>query len=283
MVVTQSYSQPSLVSVGAIRHHLHASMYFGSCICLLCETAGPDNTLTVFPQTKRHILQEELARRSRLSLVGELAATLVHEISQPLSAMASNVGALRLHLANDPPEALPAIEEEAQRAGQILTHLRALLRNDASLMQEQAVEKLVEEVLAMMSAKLHAQSIEVRRLLPAHLPMVRVAAVEVRMVLANLLRNAAEAMVDRTGAKLVEISASRKGRWIWIKIEDTGPGIPSEMREKIFDALFTTRVGGTGMGLAICRRVVAAHGGSIRASGRRSGGARFEFSLPVAG
>ena len=114
------------------------------------------------------------------------------------------------------------------------------------------------------------------------MPRVRVAAVEIRQVLANLLLNASDAVARQTAKRLVRISAVHKGRWVWIKVEDSGPGIAPEMREKIFQPLFTTRPEGTGMGLAICRRVIAAHGGNIKAGRGRGGGARFEFSLPVA-
>ena len=227
-------------------------------------------------------LEDELARRSRLSLMGEFASTLVHEISQPLSSIASNAGALRLHHTPPFPEELLAIEDDTRRAGQILNHLRGLLGKDTTPMEPLPLNPLLDEVLAMMSARLHAQSIETRILFPEDLPWVRAAAVEIRMVLANLLRNATDAMVGQESEKTVEITAIHRGRWIWIQVEDTGPGIAPKLREKIFEPLFTTRPGGTGMGLAICRRVVAAHGGQIKASRRRSGGARLEFSLPVA-
>jgi C4-dicarboxylate-specific signal transduction histidine kinase len=205
-------------------------------------------------------LREEMVRSSRLALLGELAATMVHEISQPLSAIRSEVGALRLNPGQVAPDVLLALEENASRAGQILANLRGWIRNDACVPAKHAPGLLVEEVVALLSPRMHALSIQIIHRLPADLPMVKVVAVEIRQVLANLLRNAAEAMADQQEGWRVEISARRKGAWVWIKVEDTGPGIPAGMEEKIFSPLFTTRPDGTGMGLAICRRVIAAHG-----------------------
>jgi signal transduction histidine kinase len=227
-------------------------------------------------------LREEMARSSRLILLGELAATLIHDISQPLSAIRSEVGALRFGSGRIAPDVLHALEENASRAGQILANLRGWIRNDACVPDRHAPGLLVEEVVGLMSPRMHALGIQVIHGLPADLPMVKVVAVEIRQVLANLLRNAADAMAGQSGCRRVEISARRKGAWVWMKVEDTGPGIPPGMEEKILSPLFTTRPDGTGMGLAICRRVINAHGGKIKASCRRGGGAKIEFSLPVA-
>jgi signal transduction histidine kinase len=227
-------------------------------------------------------LREEMARSSRLALLGELTATMVHEISQPLSAMRSEVGALRLHADPVAPDVLLALEENASRAGQILANLRGWIRNDTRLRGKHAPGLLVQEVAALFAPRMHSLGIQFVHGLPDDLPMVKVVALEIRQVLANLLRNAADALAGQSGNLRVDISARRKGAWVWIKVEDTGPGIPAGLEEKVFNPLFTTRPDGTGMGLAICRRVITAHGGKIKAGRRRGGGARFEFSLPVA-
>jgi signal transduction histidine kinase len=227
-------------------------------------------------------LREEMARSSRLTQLGELAATLIHEVSQPISAIRSEVGALRLNPGQIAPDALHALEENASRAGQILANLRGWIRNHAGRPGKHAPRLLVEEVVALLAPRMHSLGIQVIHGLPADLPMVKVVAVEIRQVLANLLRNAAEALADQSESRRVEISAQRRGTWVWFKVEDTGPGIPPGLKEKVFTPLFTTRPDGTGMGLAICRRVIIAHGGKIKASRRRGGGARLEFSLPVA-
>jgi C4-dicarboxylate-specific signal transduction histidine kinase len=227
-------------------------------------------------------LREEMARRSRLSLLGELSATMVHEISQPLSAIRAETAAI---LPGCPPSALEsllAIEESAARAGEILTNLRGWLRNTGSVREDCRLEVLLDEVLPLMSPKLHSRGIHVEKDWPEDLPSVRVVAVEIRQVLANLLLNASDTMADREGERKILVSARRKGRMILTKVEDNGPGFARGMEEKIFAPLFTTRPEGIGMGLAICRRLVEGHGGIITASRRRGGGARFEFSLPMA-
>jgi two-component system sensor kinase FixL len=223
-----------------------------------------------------------MIRRSRLSLLGELAATLFHEISQPLSAIRSDVGALRLEHGSAAPATLDAIEESASRAAQIVANLRGLVKDDPLPPGEHALSLLVEETVALLSPKTHSLGIRILHQLPGDLPLVKVVPVEIRQVLANLLLNAADAMAGRAGKREVEITARRRGARVWIRVDDTGPGIPAGMEEKIFHPLWTTRPDGTGMGLAICRRVIAAHGGKISAGRRRGGGARFEFSLPVA-
>ncbi len=192
------------------------------------------------------------------------------------------MGALQLNPGHDAPDVLAAIQENASRAGQILANLQALIRNEVSAPREHAPDVLVGEVVALMSPKLSAQAIKLEREIPQDLPKVRVVAVEIRQVLANLLLNASDALARQSENRKVEVSANHKGAWVWITVEDNGPGIPPGLQDKIFTPLFTTRPEGTGMGLAICRRVIAAHGGKIKAGRRRGGGARFEFSLPVA-
>ena len=226
-------------------------------------------------------IEEELLRRSRLSLLGEISATVAHEISQPLSAIRSEAAAMR---AGCPPEAvdsLRAIEESAGRAGQILSNLRGWLRNTDSVKEDRRIDALLDDVLILMNSKLHARGIHLEKQWPEDLPAVRVAAVEIRQVLANLLLNASEALAGHPGERKILVSARTKGRRLWTRVEDNGPGFAPGMEEKIFAPLFTTRPEGTGMGLAICRRMIEGHGGKITASRRRGGGARFEFSLPV--
>ena len=234
-------------------------------------------------RARRHLaeLREELARRARLAHLGELAATIVHEISQPLAAIRFEAGALRLQEKTRDSEGLGSIEENARRAADIVSRLRELIHDEPRPPEKTSLARLVRESLDLVPQPLKSAGIDVRVNLPENLPPVRVTVVEILQVLTNLLQNAAEALAG-SPEKTITISAEAGGRRVRVRVRDSGPGIAPELREKVFQPLFSTRPGGTGLGLAICRRMIAGHGGNLKVSGARGRGASFEFTLPAA-
>lgn len=245
--------------------------------------------------TERHRAEAELRRMqaqlihvSRVSAMGTMASTLAHELNQPLAAVGNFLsGARRLALASPDASAelvaaLAAAQSGVQRAGEIIRRLRELVARGTSEMRAESLPRLIEEagVLAFVDEEL--LGVRHRLELDPEAAWVRGDQVQIQQVLINLIRNAIEAMAD---SREREITISTRGLddgMVEVSIADTGAGIAPEQFGVLFDQFTTTKRGGMGIGLPICRTIVEAHGGKIKAENRKDGGAVFHFTLPRA-
>jgi C4-dicarboxylate-specific signal transduction histidine kinase len=213
---------------------------------------------------------------------------LAHELNQPLAAILSNAQAARRFL--DGPQSalgelraiLDDIVSDDKRAGEIIHRLRAMLRKEPAPRTPCDLNEIVREILSILNSELIARDVTVRTELDSALPAVEAARVEIQQVLINLLLNAAQAMNDTPpGQRIATVQTRCHDGNILIAVRDSGHGIPEEKVPRVFDAFFTTKTAGLGMGLAICRRLIETHGGWIKAENNPEGGAKFTFSLPA--
>jgi PAS domain S-box-containing protein len=251
--------------------------------------AGRDITDLREAQEQLHSLRRQLAEASRQMAMGAMAASIAHEINQPLGAVVANANAGLRFLARKPPdlveieEALGEIVKAGHRAGEVIGGIRAMFTKGP---QERAcvdVNDVVREVLALLHRELQDHSISVRTILFEGLPRVAAIRVQLQQVVLNLLNNGIEAM-NAMGreARLLRVSSELRGAGnIRVVVEDSGPGIAPENLGHIFDAFFTTKPTGMGMGLSICRSIIEAHGGRLSASHAPGGGTIFEIALPA--
>jgi PAS domain S-box-containing protein len=249
-----------------------------------------DVTARRLAEEESQSLRQQLARVGRITLMGELAASIAHEVNQPLGAIVSNAQAAQRLLAADDIDldearaALEDIAQDGQRASAVLARIRGFLQKGTVQHVRLNVNDLVREVSVLMRSELARRSIALKMDLADRLPAIHGDRVQLQQVLLNLLHNAAEAMerVERGGRKMVLRSAADE-TGVVVAVQDAGAGIEPANLDRIFDAFYTTKPGGTGMGLAICRSIVQAHGGRIWAAANPEGGATVCFTLPGAG
>jgi signal transduction histidine kinase len=233
--------------------------------------------------------QSELARMTRLTTVGQMAASIAHEINQPLGAIVANGNAgLRFLTAETPDlaearEAFSQIVNEGHRASQIIGSIRAMFKKDEQLKVQLDVNQIIHEMLALVRGELQGQHVQLRTDLAEQLPKVPAVRVQLQQVILNLLTNAIEAMASTSGrARVLYVSSTRvEPRDVLITVADTGPGIDPMNRDHIFDAFFTTKSRGMGMGLSICRSIIEAHDGHLSVSPGAGGGTAFQIALPI--
>jgi len=246
--------------------------------------------LTEREQTERRIedLQSELLHASRLSVMGQMASTMAHELNQPLTAVTNYLEAGRHLLATGAggPERVSDLMEkavaQAQRAGEVIRQLRQFVSKGETERHTQNLNQLVEEALALGLLGARQSGVRVTLELDSDLPRVVVDPVQIQQVVLNLVRNAVEAMeeVDRRELTIVTRAV---GATVEASVADTGPGIAPELADRLFQPFVTTKKTGMGLGLSICREIVEAHHGHLTASARSSGGTLFRMTLPKAG
>ncbi|HEX4576687.1 MAG TPA: two-component regulator propeller domain-containing protein [Edaphobacter sp.] len=230
--------------------------------------------------------QGDLEHINRVSMMGELAASLAHEIKQPISAAKTNAEACLLWLLRDPPD-LPEMREaatemirETQRAADIIDRLRSFYRKGTAPLRELVdVNEVAQEMLPLLHSEASRYKVSMRTDLAAGLLKTEADRVQLQQVFMNLMLNGIEAMKD-TGGELTIKSEQTESGQLQISITDTGVGLPGEKVDHIFDAFFTTKSQGTGMGLTITRSIIEANGGQLRASANNGRGATFYFTLP---
>src|SRR5215472_6887992 len=233
----------------------------------------------------RH-LQADLAYISRVNAMGELAASLAHEIKQPIAAAATNARTGLRWLQREPAEiaeareSLTRILKDVNRAADIVDRNRALYRQDRPKRESVDLNELIREISALLYDKANQHSISIRTELNANLPPINADRVQLQQVLMNLMLNGIEAMKDTSG-HLTVMSKRTEDSELLVSVSDSGIGLPVEDSERIFDAFFTTKPQGTGMGLSISRRIIESHGGRLWASANPGRGATFQFTLPT--
>jgi signal transduction histidine kinase len=240
-------------------------------------------------QARHQLDRLEIARASRMTMLGEIAATLAHELNQPLAAIVTNAQAGRRFL--DRGEMTPAgmkellrdIADQGKRAGEVIQRLRAWIDRDEPPHAPLCISQVIQEVQHLLHGELVTRHVRVRTHLARSLPKILGDRVQLQQVIVNLVLNAAEAMHDRSpDERLVAIRTSRSNGEVLVEIADRGTGIQSDHLDRIFEAFFTTKPEGLGMGLRICTSIVRGHGGRIWAANNDASGATFFFTLPVA-
>jgi PAS domain S-box-containing protein len=228
--------------------------------------------------------QADLAYMSRVITVGELAASLAHEIKQPIAAAVMNARTCARWLQRDTPdiaeacEAASRIVKDTTRAAEIIDHVRSLYRRGTPQRELVDLNEIVREMMVLLQHEANRYSIPIRAELTPNLPKVMADRVQLQQVLMNLMLNGIEAMKD-TGGELTVTSKSNEDGQLIVSISDSGIGLPQDP-DRIFEAFFTTKSQGTGMGLSISRTIVESHSGRLWASANMGRGATFHFSLP---
>jgi PAS domain S-box-containing protein len=238
-------------------------------------------------QTRNQLDRLEIARASRLSMLGEIAASLAHELNQPLAAIVSNAQAAQRLIATgatnpaDMTEMLRDIAEQGTRAGEVIRRLRGWIDRDHPPRQALCLTHVVRDVEHLIHSELIMRSVRMSTELADDLPPIRADRIQLQQVIVNLVLNAVEAMHDQPpDARCVNIRTSSSDGEVRIEVSDRGPGIEAEHLDRLFDAFFTTKPEGLGMGLRICSSIVRAHGGRIWAANNATDGATFFISLP---
>jgi PAS domain S-box-containing protein len=232
----------------------------------------------------------ELARVGRMTTMGELAASIAHEVNQPLAAIVANGSACARWLAGEPPnlhEAAAAIQRtihDANRASDVVAGIRAFLKRGDSRKTAVRVDEVVAEVIDMVQFEARHHGVTLRAEADENLPPVLADRVQLLQVLLNLAMNAIEAMSAVHGrARVLTIGTALEGTgFVAVMVRDSGPGLDARQRERIFDAFYTTKPEGMGMGLAISRTIVEAHSGRIWAMANEGPGETFRFTFPTA-
>jgi PAS domain S-box-containing protein len=238
-----------------------------------------------------HMLRGELARVSRVVTLGELTASIAHEVNQPLGAMVANAAACVRWLSAAPPDmanarrSLENIVAGGKRASDVIGRIRALVKRQAPRKAHVDMNEAIAEVIALTQQELRASRIKLGTQLSEGLPAVLGDRVQLQQVLINLIVNAVEAMrAAGDGARELAIASSRDGNAaVLVEVRDTGPGIDAECAERLFEAFYTTKAEGLGIGLSISRAIVEEHGGRLSAAPSMPHGAVFRFSLPAQG
>jgi len=234
--------------------------------------------------------QAELARAARVTTMGELAASIAHEVNQPLSAIALNAGAGLNWLKREPPDlkqvrnALELVAASASRAGEIVRSIRGLARRSGPETTDFVVDDALREVLILLRSEAQQQGIAVDSDLALAGRSIRADRPQLQQVILNLLMNAIEAIAAHAHPRQrrIAIRSWMEQGQLRVSVEDSGIGLPAASIERVFEALFSTKRDGMGMGLSICRSIVEAHGGRIWCGDGALGGAAFHLRLPPA-
>jgi len=230
-------------------------------------------------------LEADLAHTNRVSVLGEMAASLAHEIKQPIAAAMTSANSCIEWLAHEPPNldraraAAAKIDKYGNRAAEIIDHIRSLYRKSPPQGELIDVNEIVHEIFTLLQGEATRFSIEMRTELAPGLPEIMADRVQLQQVFMNLMLNAIEAM-NESGGELTVKSQLRDGQ-VLLSVSDAGPGLPVGSGDQIFSAFFTTKPQGSGMGLAISRTIVESHGGRLWATANAGRGATFHFTLPT--
>jgi two-component system sensor kinase FixL len=234
-------------------------------------------------------LQAELVHVARLSAMGEMASALAHELNQPLTAIINYAQTTRGLLERHPDERTAGLAsllektvQQASRAGQIIRHLRQFIAKGETDRALEDVNAVVEEASALALIGTAGKGIATRRVLEKGLPPVLVDRIQIHQVITNLIRNSVDALEEVERREIVISSRRAASGTIEIAVADTGPGLAPEVAQRLFQPFVTTKPGGLGIGLSICRSIVDGHGGRLWASDNPGGGTIFHVRLPTA-
>ncbi len=233
-------------------------------------------------------LEADLAHINRTSVMGELTASLAHEVNQPIAAAVTSANSCIRWLEAEVPNlekaraAAARIAKDGTRAAQIISRIRLLFQKGTPQLELVDVSEVIDEMIVLLRGEAIRHSISVRSELTADLPLVMGDRVQLQQVLMNLMTNSIDAMKTVDGTRELAIKSQRTDNdKLLVSVSDTGVGLPPQQADQIFNAFFTTKPDGTGMGLRICRSIVESHGGSLWAADNSPRGASFYVSLPT--
>ena len=231
--------------------------------------------------------QSDLAHVSRVTTMGELTASLAHEVNQPIAAAVTNANTCLRWLAADTPNleearaAANRIVKDGRRAGEIISRIRLLFKKGAAERELVDMNEVIREMIVLLSSEAMRYNVSVRTQLAADLPQVMGDRVQLQQVVMNLMINGIDAMKDVGATRELIINSQRgENERLLVSVSDTGVGLPPQYADQIFNAFFTTKPHGTGMGLRISRSIIESHGGRLWAADNSSHGASFYFALP---
>jgi C4-dicarboxylate-specific signal transduction histidine kinase len=232
----------------------------------------------------------DLAHVNRVTTMGELTASLAHEVSQPITAAVTNAYTCLRWLTRDQPDVEQAraaamrIVKDGKLAGEIISRIRQLFKKGTPQHKLVDVNEVIGEMIVLLAGETTRHSISVRTELAADLPQVMGDYVQLQQVLMNLMINGIDAMKDADGTRELAIKSRRaENEVVAVSVTDSGVGLPPQYSEQIFNAFFTTKPDGSGMGLRISRSIIESHGGRLWAAVNSPRGARFYFTLPTGG
>ena len=234
--------------------------------------------------------QANLARLNRVMLLGEMTASIAHEVRQPIAAAKLNAGVSLRWLAANPPEieearqALVRVVRDAERANEVIDRIRALVRKAPPRKSRVNINDAILEVMALTDSELQSNRVKLQPRLSSALPLVAADRIQLQQVILNLVVNAVEAMSGPAYGprELTVVTGGSEPGDVFVEVRDSGPGLDPASLDHVFDTLYTTKPNGTAMGLAICRAIVEVHGGRISAAANEPQGAAFRFTLPLA-
>ena len=234
-------------------------------------------------------VQMALAHANRVTTMGQLTASISHEIKQPIAASATNAQAGLLWLRAQPPnleevrQAFERIDKDMRRASEVMNRIYGLVKKAPPSMETLRINAAIDEVIALMRSEFARNRIGVRMALAQELPLVQGDRVALQQVMLNLLMNAVEAMsaVDVEARAMTIGTRRRESGGVLVSVSDSGPGVAADEAERLFEPFFTSKAGGMGMGLAICRSIVEMHGGRLWAGPNVPRGAVFQFTVPA--
>lgn len=235
-----------------------------------------------------HESHAQLARIARITSLGELAASIAHEVNQPLAAIATTANACRRWLDAHPPnvdkarQSADRIVHDANRASEVVARVRRWAEGQPALKEKLDLNKSIYEALSLAQQEIVGRNISLHLHLENQLPPVFVDPVQIQQVIANLLLNAIEAMLEGPSYnRQLEVTSRSESGKVLVAVADTGVGIPGDALDRPFDAFWTTKEKGIGIGLSISRSIIEAHGGRIWAMPNVNTGAVFQFTLPI--
>jgi signal transduction histidine kinase len=246
---------------------------------------------TVMDVTERCQADQErqaIAHVNRITTMGQLTASIAHEVNQPLAAAVTHAHAALRWLEAQPPSledtrrSLAAIIKDGNRAGEIIHRIRGLIKRAPSRSDQLDINEPILEVIALARSDVQRSGVSLQTRLAPDLPLVEGDRVQLQQVMLNLILNAVEALSEVSeGSRDLLISSEDGGAdGVRVAVQDSGPGLTPGSVDRLFEAFYTTKPTGTGMGLAICRSIIEAHGGRLWATANEPQGAVFQFSLP---
>jgi two-component system sensor kinase FixL len=244
--------------------------------------------LTERQGTERRLqeLQLELLHVTRVNAMGQMSSAIAHELNQPLTASANYISAARrfLQRPDGAAQAQDAMEQAAKqilRAGTTIRNLRDFIEKREGHRASENLNKIIEQGIALAFVGMAHLNVKVRLQFDPSLPMVFADKIQIQQVLMNLIRNAIEAMQEMEKRELTITTGRSNEECVFVTVQDSGPGLPKKVREKLFQPFTTTKEGGMGVGLMICESIIQFHGGRIEVSPPDVPGTAFSFYLPV--
>jgi C4-dicarboxylate-specific signal transduction histidine kinase len=234
-------------------------------------------------------MQTELAHANRVATLGQLTASIAHEVNQPIGAARNHAASGLRFLVRNPPDlekarkALDSVMTNIDRSGEIIARIRAHIKKEPPRDDHLDVNEVIREVIEFTRGEAAKNDVSVRMQLAKGLPLIHGDRVQLQQVVLNLVLNAVEAMsmVDDRPRELAIGAEEREADEIVVAVRDSGPGIDPEHLERVFDSFYTTKPSGIGLGLSICRSIVDAHGGRLWAEANEPRGSVFQFTLPA--